>query len=70
MGKRSDYKSFLLTKQEPIAPWSGGRALAAADPCMRVLDNPFNLGFGGSYRRGARAATATYVMMFPGDGSM
>ena len=26
-----------------------------------------SLGFGGSYKRGARAATAAYVMMLPGD---
>jgi GT2 family glycosyltransferase len=42
-------------------------SLAAADPRIRVLDNPTNLGFGGSYKRGASVATATYVMMLPGD---
>jgi hypothetical protein len=40
------------------------QALAAVDSRIRVLDNPSNLGFGGSYKRGARAATATYVI-FP-----
>jgi hypothetical protein len=43
------------------------QALAVADPRIRLLDNLSNLGFGGSYKRGARAATATYVMMLPGD---
>jgi hypothetical protein len=41
------------------------QALAAADPHIRVLDNPSNLGFGGSYKPGARAATATYVTSPP-----
>jgi GT2 family glycosyltransferase len=41
--------------------------LAAADPRIRILDNPSNLGFGGSYKRGARASTALYIMMLPGD---
>lgn len=43
------------------------RSLAAADPRIRVLDNPVNLGFGGSYKRGMATATAEYVMMLPGD---
>jgi glycosyltransferase involved in cell wall biosynthesis len=32
-------------------------ALVATDPHIRLLDNPANLGFGGAYRRGAKAAT-------------
>jgi hypothetical protein len=43
------------------------QALAAAEPRIRVLDNPTNLGFGGSYKRGASVATATYVAMLPCD---
>src|SRR5260370_37610959 len=41
--------------------------LAVAAQSMLVLDNQSNLGFGGSYKLGARAATAIYVMMLPGD---
>ena len=43
------------------------RALAAADPRIRVIDNPVNLSLGGSYKRGIAAAAAQYVIMVPGD---
>jgi glycosyltransferase involved in cell wall biosynthesis len=67
MGGRNDYEIILINDASTDHTLERMRALAAADPRIRVLDNPFNLGFGGSYKRGARAATATYVMMLPGD---
>src|SRR5262249_30866378 len=67
MGSRNDYEIVLVNQSSTDRTLQRMQALAAADPRIRVLDNPSNLGFGGSYKRGARAATATYVMMLPGD---
>jgi len=67
MGGRSDYEIILVNDASTDRTLEEMRALAAEDPRIRVLDNPTNLGFGGSYKRGAGVATATYVMMLPGD---
>jgi glycosyltransferase involved in cell wall biosynthesis len=67
MGERNDYEVILVNDASTDRTLEQMQALAAADLRIRVLDNPSNLGFGGSYKRGARAATATYVMMLPGD---
>src|SRR5262249_7794536 len=66
-GQPGDYEIVLVNDASTDRTLERMQALAAADPHVRVLDNPVNLGFGGSYKRGARAATATYVMMLPGD---
>jgi glycosyltransferase involved in cell wall biosynthesis len=67
MGGRSDYEIILVNDASTDRTLEQMQALAAADAHIRVLDNLSNLGFGGSYKRGAGAATATYVMMLPGD---
>jgi len=67
MGSRDDYEIILVNDASTDRTLERMQALAVADPRIRVLDNPSNLGFGGSYKRGARAAAATYVMMLPGD---
>jgi glycosyltransferase involved in cell wall biosynthesis len=67
MGRRDDYEIILVNDASTDHTLERMQALAAADPHIRVFDNPVNLGFGGSYKRGARGATATYVMMLPGD---
>jgi glycosyltransferase involved in cell wall biosynthesis len=67
MGGRDDYEIILVNDASTDHTLERMQALAAADPRIRVLDNPVNLGFGGSYKRGAKAATTTYVMMLPGD---
>ncbi len=67
MGGRGDYEIVLVNDASTDRTLERMQALAAADPRIRVLDNPINLGFGGSYKRGASVATATYVMMLPGD---
>jgi glycosyltransferase involved in cell wall biosynthesis len=67
MGGRSDYEIILVNDASTDCTLQRMQALAAADPRIRVLHNLTNLGFGGSYKRGARAATAIYVMMLPGD---
>jgi glycosyltransferase involved in cell wall biosynthesis len=41
--------------------------LAAADPRVRVLHNPRNLGLGGAYKRGLAAARKEYVVWVGGD---
>jgi hypothetical protein len=55
----------LSTTRAQIA--LGADAGFGGDPRIHVLDNPTNLGFGGSYKRGASVATATYVVMLPCD---
>src|SRR5215813_14696789 len=67
MGSRNDYEIVLVNDASTDRTLERMKALAAADARIRVLDNLTNLGFGGSYKRGARAATGTYVMMLPGD---
>jgi glycosyltransferase involved in cell wall biosynthesis len=41
--------------------------LAAADPRLRVVHNPRNLGLGGAYKRGLAAARLEHVMWVSGD---
>src|SRR6202045_941270 len=67
MGGRDDYEIVLVNDASTDHTLERMQALAAAEPRICVLDNPVNLGFGGSYKRGAKAAIATYVMMLPGD---
>src|SRR5262245_20751800 len=67
MGRRDDYEIILVNDASTARTMEQMQVLAAADPRIRVLDNPSNLGFVGSYKRGAKAAIATYVMMLPGD---
>jgi len=67
MGAQDNYEIILVNDASTDRTLERMHALAAADPRIRILDNPSNLGFGGSYKRGAHAATATYVMMLPGD---
>jgi len=64
---RDDYEIILVNDASTDHTLERMQALAAADSHIRILDNPLNLGFGGSYKRGAKAASATYVMMLPGD---
>src|ERR1700751_819666 len=67
MGRRGDYEIVLVNDASTDRTLERMQALPAADPRIRILDNPSNLGFGGSYKRGARASTALYIMMLPGD---
>jgi glycosyltransferase involved in cell wall biosynthesis len=67
MRGRSDYEIILVNDASTDRTLERMQALAAGDSRIHVLDNPSNLGFGGSYKRGASVATATYVMMLPGD---
>jgi Glycosyl transferase family 2 len=63
LDERGDYEIILVNDASTDHTLERMQALAALDPHIRVLDNPVNLGFGGSYKHGAKAATATYVMM-------
>ena len=67
MRTRNKYEIIFINDASTDRTLERMQALAAVDPRIRVLDDPSNLGFGGSYKRGARAASATYVMMLPGD---
>jgi hypothetical protein len=63
MGGRDDYEIILVNDTSPDHTLERMQALAEAESHIRILDNPVNLGFGGSYKRGAKAASATSVMM-------
>jgi dolichol-phosphate mannosyltransferase len=63
MHRRGDYEIVLVNDASTDRTLERMQALAAADPRIRIS----NLGFGGSYKRGAKTAIATYVMMLPGD---
>jgi glycosyltransferase involved in cell wall biosynthesis len=67
IAERDDYEIILVNDASTDRTLERMRALARADPHIRIVDNPVNLGFGGSYKQGAAIATATYVMMLPGD---
>jgi glycosyltransferase involved in cell wall biosynthesis len=43
-------------------------AIAAADPRVRVIHHPTNLGYGSALQSGFRAATKTFVFYTDGDG--
>jgi len=43
-------------------------AIGDADPRVRVVHNPVNLGYGGAIRRGFEATTADWVFLTDGDG--
>lgn len=42
-------------------------ALAQADPHVKAVHNPHNMGFGATYRRGVELARMNYVGIIPGD---
>src|SRR5262249_57981195 len=51
MRGRSDYEIILVNDASTDRTLERMQALAAEDPRIRVLDNPSNLGFCGSYKR-------------------
>jgi glycosyltransferase involved in cell wall biosynthesis len=63
MGARDEYEIVLVNDASTDHTLERMQALAAADPRIRLLDNPVNLGFGSSYKRGARAASATSIVI-------
>src|SRR5262249_61296060 len=68
MGGRSNYEIILVNDASTDRTLEEMRALAAEEPRIRVLDNPTNLGFGGSYKRGAGVANATQLLILARDG--
>jgi len=67
MANQDAYEVMLVDDCSTDRTLEHMQALAQTDPRIRVLHNPVNLGFGGSYKRGMHAAKADYVMMLPGD---
>jgi dolichol-phosphate mannosyltransferase len=59
MGGWDDYEIIPVNDASTDRTLDRMQDLAAADSHIRVLDNAVNLGFGGSYKRGAKTATAT-----------
>src|SRR5688572_2184747 len=43
------------------------QTLSHSDTRVRIIDNPINLGLGGSYKRGLPEARCIHVIMVPGD---
>jgi glycosyltransferase involved in cell wall biosynthesis len=62
-----DYAVIIVNDASTDNTLVVAQCLAAENPCIQVLDNPKNLGFSGSFRRGVQAVRTEYLMMVPGD---
>ncbi len=67
MSPPAEYEVILVDDQSRDQTLARMRALADADPRIRVVHNPLNLSLGGSYKRGVALARGTHVIMLPGD---
>lgn len=63
----ADYELLVFDDGSADRTGAIADALAAADPHIRVIHNPRNMGFGYNYSRGVELARMDYVTMFPGD---
>jgi dolichol-phosphate mannosyltransferase len=62
-----DYEILLVNDGSTDSTPAIMDRLAAADPHIRVLHNPKNLGLGGAYKRGIQHARMEHVMWISGD---
>src|SRR5262249_17639751 len=67
MAAETHYEIIPVDDRRTDATLPRMKALAEADPRIRVVSNPVNLGLGGSYKRGVEVAQGTHVIMLPGD---
>jgi dolichol-phosphate mannosyltransferase len=67
VGERAHYEIILVNDCSRDQTLERMQALTSTDRRITIIDNPVNLGLGGSYKRGVAAAEARYVMMVPGD---
>lgn len=65
-----DYEIVIVNDGSTDQTGSIADALATANPRVKVVHNPQNMGLGYSYRRGVEAATEDYVMLVPGDNEL
>lgn len=61
------YEIILINDASTDGTLERMRRLSAAGDRLRVLNNPVNLGLGGSYKRGVASAALDYLMLIPGD---
>src|SRR5215218_3430339 len=66
----SDFE--IIVVDDASADETGALAERIADdhPCVRVIRNEHNLGFGGSYLRAVQVARFEYVLLMCGDGGL
>ncbi len=62
-----DYEIIIVNDYSTDATAEIAEALAASSPQVRCLHHPRNLGCGGAFRTGIRAAAKDYVVFVPAD---
>lgn len=67
VGEQNNYQIVLVNDCSRDRTLERMQALTSTDGSITIIDNPVNLGLGGSYKRGVAVAEAKYVMMVPGD---
>lgn len=66
LGRR--YELIVVDDGSTDATGSLAETVAEAEPRMRVVHHPQNLGLGGGYRTGFREARGDWLTFFPADG--
>jgi len=67
-GLGADYEVIVVDDGSTDATGQIADELAAANPCVRVIHHPGNLGYGAALQSGFRAATREWVFYTDGDG--
>lgn len=67
-GRVRDYELILIDDGSTDATRSIMDSIASAEPNVRVVHNPQNLGLGACYHNAVREAKHEYVMLLCGDG--
>ena len=62
-----DFEILIVNDCSTDSTGDVARQIAAANPRVRALDNPVNLGMGGAFKTGLRAAAYSHAMVFPAD---
>ena len=62
-----DYEILIVNDCSTDHTGDVAKQISAADPHVRALENPVNLGMGGAFKTGLRAAAFSHAMVFPAD---
>ena len=62
-----DFEILIVNDCSTDSTGDVARQIAAANPRVRALENPVNLGMGGAFKTGLRAAAYSHAMVFPAD---
>jgi len=65
-----DYEIIVVDDGSPDSTGERAALKAKTDPCIRVVANAANEGFGYSFARGVKMAGKEFVTVFPGDNDM